>query len=100
MNELINKAVSIIDSFDWYWRMEDTNYKANQAKAKYLKNQFRSILCHITDSEIKEALRQLWIANYNLSRPYRDNEYYINAKAELKAAEDKLKQLTNQLITI
>lgn len=100
MEELIKEALTIISSFDWYWQMDDYGYKQNQKKAESQKNQFRIVLSKIDDNEIVELLRQLWILNYKLTRPYETEEYYTEVKAELKTAETKLEQLKESLITI
>lgn len=100
MNELVKKALSIIDRFDWNWSMCDSNYKAEKMKAENFKNDFLLMLRQIKDEKIVNALRDIWIAHYELALPYMRSDYYDNKKQALKDAEEKLKELTEVLITI
>lgn len=94
MDALVNEALAIIDSHDWYWKMADCGYDANARKAKTEKDKFLSVIKKIEDEEIQNALRQIWITTYELTRPYRTKEYYNQKKQELKNIQQKLEKLT------
>ena len=100
MKELIDTALSIMKNFDWYWRMEDTNYKRNQAIASTKVSHFLKVLSDIKDKDIVTALRDIWTAHYEMSLPYMKNEYYDRKREALKNAEEKLKEITEVSITI
>lgn len=100
MKELVQDALSIIDSFDWNWSMCDSNYKAEKRRAENLKNNFLLILIHIKDEDIVNALRDVWTAHYELALPYMKSDYYDSKKQALKNAKERLNQLTEVSITI
>ena len=97
MEEKINKALNIIITFDWTWRMDDNNYNQNLRKAQSMTKSFMDILKEINDKEIVKALRDLWIAHYDLSQPFREADYYAEKKKALKDAESHISNLLNNL---
>lgn len=68
MTTTINEALNIMDRHNWYYPMEDSNYFANSNAAKASMKRFVAKVNEITDSVIREALRNLWISKYNESR--------------------------------
>ena len=66
--EKIQKAMAMINDFDFSWRMCDyayTNGVAHQAKQKM--KEFANYI-HTECSNAETTLRQLWIANYKGDR--------------------------------
>ncbi len=100
MKYLIDQAMSIMDNFDWYWRMRDSDYKNHSRIAEIRKNRFLQILKEINDTDIIKALRDIWTAHYEMSLPYMDEDFYKRKKEALNNAKEKLKELTEVLITI
>ena len=68
METTINEALKIMNGHDWYYPMEDYNYIANSNAAKASMRRFVAKVNEIADSTIREALRNLWIENYNEAR--------------------------------
>ena len=97
MKHLIDQAMSIMDNFDWYWRMCDSDYKNLSRIAESSKNRFLQLLKEINDTDIVNALRDIWTAHYEMSLPYMDDDFYKRKKEALSNAKEKL---TDVLITI
>lgn len=98
MLALVNDALSIIKSHDWTWRMEDSNYKSNQARAKRVRDKFTSILkkfstVRLREINAKNTLRDLWVAHYELSIPFRSADYYDLIQEKIKRLEETLEQI-------
>lgn len=92
----IQTALDIIDTFDWGWRMEDSNYNENMAKAKNRTRHFTETLKEISDKAIVKALREIWIAYYDLSQPFMDKDYYKKKNQALDDTKNKLSELLNK----
>lgn len=98
----IEKALGIINRFDWFWKMDDSNYKSNKAKAEEQKNRFVQLLkgfdCTREDERrARTLLKDLWMANYDMSRPYEKTDYYKRKEADIALLEIELSELTNRI---
>lgn len=63
----IQRALQMIDSYDWYWRMADA-WLYDSAKAGMRK--FVSLVNSIEDGNIRTALRNLWTLKYEETRGF------------------------------
>lgn len=100
MVRLVKDALAIINGYDWNWRMDDSNFRANEAKAKQMRNEFSNILKkfstkRIAEINVKQALKKLWVAKYDLSTPFMSAEYYSKLKEDISAMEE---YLNNEII--
>lgn len=98
MLALINDALNVIKSHDWNWQMEDYNYKANQQQARRMRDQFSSILkkfstVRLREINAKNILRDLWVANYELSMPYKSDDYYDLIHDKIRRLKDSLEEI-------
>ncbi len=57
----IQKALKMIDSFDWFWSMAD-EWRYDSAKAGM--RSFVSLVNTIDDEDVRRALRGLWTLRY------------------------------------
>ena len=91
--EIINKALKVLNSQDWYWYMSDYQVSEMKDKAYSSMRYFVELISTISDSTIRKAMRELWMATYNyksLSSPMssptdKEVQEYNNTKAELMA---------------
>lgn len=91
--EIINKALKVLNSQDWYWYMSDYQVSEMKDKAYSSMRYFVELISAISDSTIRNAMRELWMATYNyksLSSPMSSptdiqTKEYNNTKAELMA---------------
>ncbi|WP_106484279.1 hypothetical protein [Bacteroides sp. Marseille-P3684] len=91
--EIINKALKVLNSQDWYWYMSDYQVSEMKDKAYSSMRYFVELISAISDSTIRKAMRELWMATYNyksLSSPMssptdKEVQEYNNTKAELMA---------------
>ena len=81
------RALNILNHRDWYYMMADYGYESRRENAKAEMKEYVALCNGIEDSNIKNALRALWILKYNECR---DNingrcnvEKYASQKAEL-----------------
>ena len=84
----IEKALSIMQTHDWYWCMADyTNPAYGNAYGSM--RCFVELVATINDNVIVKALRDLWMATYNYvhATMFSSND---KAKAEFKAKEAEL----------
>ena len=87
----IEKALSILNSHDWYWAMADyTNPAYGNAYGSM--RAFVDVVASIADSTIVEALRGLWTATYN----------YVHATmwGENKKAKAEYETMKAQLMAV
>ena len=90
----IEKALSLLNSHDWYWAMADyTNPAYGNAYGSM--RAFVEVVATIADSTIVKALRDLWTATYNYvhATMWSSSD---KAKAEFKAKEAELMAVINQ----
>ena len=91
--EVIYKALEVMNSQDWYWYMSDYQINEMKDKAYGTMRNFVELVASINDSTIRKALRELWTATYNfkelnspMSSPSETQiREYNNVKAELMA---------------
>lgn len=91
--EIINKALEVMNGQDWYWYMSDYQVSEMKDKAYSSMRHFVELISAISDSTIRKAMRELWMATYNyksLSSPMSSptdiqTKEYNNTKAELMA---------------
>lgn len=91
--EIIIKALKVLNSQDWYWYMSDYQVSEMKDKAYSSMRYFVELISAISDSTIRKAMRELWMATYNyksLSSPMssptdKEVQEYNNTKAELMA---------------
>lgn len=57
---IIDEAIKILNSQDWYWRMSDYDFDSNYEAAKAGMRRFVATVNSIADVTIKNALRGLW----------------------------------------
>ncbi len=57
----IQKALKMIDSFDWFWSMAD-EWRYDSAKAGM--RRFVTLVSTIEDEDVRKALRGLWTLRY------------------------------------
>ena len=57
----IQKALKMIDSFDWFWSMAD-EWRYDSAKAGM--RRFVALVNTIEDEDVRKALRGLWSLRY------------------------------------
>ena len=92
--DIINKALEVLNSQDWYWYMSDYQVDEMRNKAYSTMRYFVELVASINDSMVRKAMRELWTTTYNfkeLSSPMSSpSETQIrefnNVKAELMAA--------------
>lgn len=94
MNELIEKAIAMIKNHDWYWMMCDFGYNDSLKVAENDRNQFAKLINSISNTQISETLRKMWIANYNLAAAYRSNRNISKYKAEIEILSNQLNLVT------
>ena len=84
----IEKALSILNNHDWYWRMSD-NINPAYGNAYSSMRMFVELVATISDISIVKALRNLWTAKYKYihATMWESNE---TAKAEFKTKESEL----------
>lgn len=63
----IQTALKMIDSYDWYWRMADT-WLYDSAKAGM--RSFVELVSTIENSNIRQALRNLWTLKFKETRGF------------------------------
>lgn len=83
----IEKALSILNSHDWYWCMSDSNSAYDYARGSM--RAFVEVVATISNNTIVKALRDLWTAHYEYVRATMwssNNE----AKETFKAKESEL----------
>lgn len=90
MKDLIEKALLMINTHDWYWMMCDYGYSENLKNAENHRNQFAKVLGTINDIKIYTSLKNMWIANYNLAMANRTN-------GNVSIFETEIENLSNQL---
>lgn len=91
--EIINKALEVMNGQDWYWYLSDYQVAEMKDKAYSSMRYFVELISAISDSTIRKAMRELWMATYNyksLSSPMSSptdiqTKEYNNTKAELMA---------------
>ncbi len=90
MNEKINEALMVMNQHDWYWCFADFTHPAID-KAYGSMRYFVELAASITDSDVRKALRELWIATYehiHANMFHKDEEadrIYETKKKELMA---------------
>ena len=94
MNDLIENAINLINSHDWYWTMCDYGYSENLKQAENHRNQFAKVLSLISDNTIYTTLKNMWIANYNLAAAYRTNGNVSIFKTEIENLSQQLNLVT------
>lgn len=94
MNDLIEKAINLINSHDWYWMMSDYGYNENFKKAENHRNQFAKVLSSINDNAIYTTLKNMWIANWDLAQAYRSNGNVSVFKSEIENLSKQLNLVT------
>jgi len=94
MKDLIEKAVKLINTHDWYWKMCDYGYNENLKQAESHRNQFSKVLSSINDIQIYSTLKEMWIANYNLAAAYRTNGQVTIYKTEIENLSNQLNLLS------
>lgn len=88
--EIINKALSTLKNHDWYWMMADYSHPA-MGYARGNMRYFVELVATIADADIRNALRELWIATYDYihanmwSKDEKANKLYETKKARLMA---------------
>ena len=84
----IEKALSIMQSHDWYWMMADYTNPAH-GNAYGSMRAFVEVVASIADCVIVEALRNLWQATYDYihATMWGSND---KAKAEFEATKAQL----------
>lgn len=91
--EIINKALAVMDSQDWYWYMTDYQYQEMKQKAYNSMRYFVELVASINDATIRSAMRELWTRTYDYMMLYApmsqateaEKAAYKTKKAELMA---------------
>ena len=91
--EVIYKALEVMNSQDWHWYMSDFQINEMKDKAYGTMRYFVELVASINDATIRKAMRELWMTTYNykgLSSPMSSpseiqTREYNNRKAELMA---------------
>lgn len=78
----IEKALSIMESHDWYWCMADCTNPA-YGNAYGSMRAFVELVATINDNTIVKALRDLWKATYEFVHEKTDKETFKAKEAEL-----------------
>lgn len=87
-NSNITKALNILNYRDWTWEMADDNYRGRFNAAKAEMKEFVSLVNGIEDTEVRGALRRLWMLKYNeLQAAYMNKRF--EDKAELLSLEQR-----------
>lgn len=89
--EVIYKALEVMNSQDWYWYMSDNQVEEMKDKAYSTMRYFVELVSSIHDATIRKAMRELWTATYDykgysspMSSPSEiHTREYDNRKAEL-----------------
>lgn len=92
--EIINKALEVMNSQDWYWYMSDYQINEMRNKAYGTMRYYVELVASINNATIRNAMRELWAITYNymgLNSPMSSptdmqTREYNNRKAELMAA--------------
>ena len=95
-NNIIKKALSILDNHDFYYMMSDYEYEKAKRSARASMKYFVEVT-NTLPSNLREMMRNLWIAAY---------EYYACERpcwtspdiTEKKAAYENLKNKVNALV--
>ena len=80
-NSSIQEAIKMIEHHDWNWRMADSGYVANYNAAKADMKAFVKFVKTIENTEVREALRSMWVMVFNSKM----DEYYACKKQLLNA---------------
>lgn len=89
--EIINKALEVMNSHDWWWMMSDYTHPAID-EARGSMRYFVELVATINDTAIRNAMRELWKATYEKvhanmwGADEKVNKEYEAKKAELMAA--------------
>lgn len=83
----IERALNILNHRDWYYMMADYGYDRRRENAKAEMKEYVALCNGVEDTNIKNALRALWILKYNECRDNIngccDDEKYASEKAKL-----------------
>ena len=77
----IQEAIQMINHHDWYWMMSE-EYTRSYNAAKASMKAFVALVNTISNETIREALRALWMLQYNNARNS------INGKVEDTSAKE------------
>lgn len=64
----IQDALQMIDRFDWYWRMADSDFDWRYENAKAGMRKFVTLVSTIENEIVRKALRNLWTLKYEETR--------------------------------
>lgn len=64
----IQDALQMIDRFDWYWRMADSEYDWRYENAKAGMRKFVALVSSIDNEIVRTALRNLWTLAFEEAR--------------------------------
>lgn len=64
----IQDALQMIDRFDWYWRMADSDFDWRYENAKAGMRKFVALVSTIENEIVSKALRNLWTLKYEETR--------------------------------
>ena len=91
-SQKIEKALSILNNQDFYWKMADYATKAyNEAYGTM--RAFVELVSSIEDGTIVKALRELWVVTYNYAQSAMMGRN--ESAAEYKAKESELMAIIN-----
>ena len=88
-SQKIEKALSILNNQDFYWKMADYATKAYNEAYGTMKA-FVKLVNTIEDKTIVNALRDLWIATYNYAQAAMLGRNESAAEKEFKTKEAEL----------
>ena len=98
-SQKIEKALSILNNQDFYWKMANYATKAyNEAYGTM--RAFVELVATIEDSAIVNALRELWVVTYNYAQAAMLGRNESAAKAEFKTKEAELMAVINQTLAV
>ncbi len=85
---IIAEAIEMINGHDWYWRMADYGFESRYQSAKATMKAYVALVANLTDSTVKQALRDLWTLHYNVASDDvngRNTDYFEAQEASLLA---------------
>lgn len=79
----IETALKIMNQHDWYWCMSESNSACGYARGSM--RAFVELVASINDAAIIKAMRDLWMAKYQLVHNRCSKESFLTREAELMA---------------